>query len=233
MKKIFTLATCLFMGIMAGFADDDINKTFEFTYADGTVVENGATITAGDFETDPFTGQSMIKSGLYVHNTTDKRSYLAIEINVQSLPNGDVQLCFPSSCQNFPLGKSETQKGGKNAGTSSDLQTEWLNITSYGAARVSYRIVNYDYILVYDEDDPTKIDYINSYYEFSGYGPSVTVNYVYSDPSGINSVKTSADTKATYYTLSGAEVANPTKGVYVVKTLGADSKQQCKKVVLK
>lgn len=42
------------------------NDTFQFCYQDGTVIPSGSTITADQVEEDPFFGDKMILSGIYV-----------------------------------------------------------------------------------------------------------------------------------------------------------------------
>lgn len=217
MKKIFTLALGLIFAAAPCFAqeeEEEIIEDCQFVYADGTVVPNGSTVTVTKAEEDPFTGKAELKSGLYVKNTLDEASNLSVEINVQTLPNGTIQLCFPVNCMQYGRGVSETSKGALKPGTVNDLQTEWFP-EKYGTAKVTYTLKMYT-VLGTGGLVPT--------YQFDGVGPKVTVIYQYADPSGIADVKALTNGKAQYFDMQGREVANPTKGMYIVKTNGTSKK---------
>lgn len=220
MKKIFTLALGLLFATVPCLAqeEEEIDESCQFVYADGTPVANGATVTVKNYaEQDPFQGQTVMKSGLYVKNTSEDAVTLAVEINVEELPSGNVQLCFPTNCQNFGLGKNETSKGVVKAdGTLYDLQTEWF-ASSYGTAKVTYKLKTYVF---------TGMHGLTPSYDFNGDGPSVTVVYDYSENStlGIHDVKDGALNGTTeYFDLQGRRVAKPGKGLYVAKK-GGESK---------
>lgn len=219
MKKIFTLALGLLFATVPCLAqeDEELVNSVQFVYADGTPVANGATVTVNNYaEIDPFEGNALMKSGLYVKNTTEAPTTIAVEINVESLPNGNVQLCFPTNCQNFGLGKNETTKGvAKADGTLYDLQTEWI-AKGYGTAKVTYTLKHYTYLGQVG---------LTANYQFDGNGRSVTVIYQYDEHStlGIGEVKAASGAATEYYDLQGRRVSQPAKGLYVAKK-GGESK---------
>lgn len=211
MNKIFTLGLSLALAAAPCLAqEEEVNETFQFTYADGTVVPNGSTVTVKNYEGNPF-GKLEMKSGLYVKNTSDDAASLSIQMTIESLPNGNIQLCFPSACANYSeVGTFETQQGAKKAdGTQHDLQTEWFP-TSYGTAKATYTIRNYDY---------HQIGPVGGSYSFTGNGPTVTVIYEYSENSisGIHDVKGGTEAKAEYFDLQGRKADAPAHGLYLVK----------------
>lgn len=220
MKKFFTFSLALMLGMAAAQAQEATER-FKFVYADGTEVPNGSTIHVTNYHTmDPFTGSAVMASGLYVVNTTSEPQTLSVEINVKSLPNGEIQLCFPMNCQNYSLGKKETQKGVMKSGQTNDLQTEWM-ASAYGTSTVTYTLKNYNFVGTVGGVDQ---------YDLVGEGPTVTVVYEYSENSisGISDVKVGSEAKAGYYDLQGRKVSAPTKGLYIVN----DGKES-KKVILK
>lgn len=225
MKKILLMVACLISGFTTAFAQEDIIETFQFVKADGTVVENGSTIYVNKLETPAF-DPAFISSGLFVKNMTEEAGNLSIEINVEELSNGNVQLCFPVNCSQYQLGKRETNIGAKNGGEVSDLQTEWVPST-YGKAKATYKIINYDYLGQSEDPIPQPV------YQVAGDGPTVTVVYVYDDPAGINNATTNTTNTTSYYDLTGRYVAKPTKGLYVKKTTKSNGTVESSKVIIK
>lgn len=190
------------MGTMA-FADDDNDVVF--TYGEGgPVVEDGASLFIKGAEGNEIFGNIILHSGLYVENRSSSMVNLTIEVTVTKLPSGYLQLCFPSNCQNFPVGTTETTRGAMKAGAKCDLQSEWLKPSAYGEAEVTYRIKKYNYTSA-------------KAFSFAGYGRSVSTKYTYDSTStGIDGITAEAD-NAEYYDLSGRKVEQPTQGLYLKK----------------
>lgn len=231
MRKLYTLAVCLFASMSAAFAQD-VDETFQFVKADGTVVPNGSTVTVKDAEIteDLTTGAPRIelKSGLYVKNVSDAISYFKIAYSV-NVPNGTVQLCVGGSCSQYPAGTGlhpgDPLVGTKKAGEMEDLLTEWVP-EGDGTATVTYQIKRYEF---------AGMGSFGGVYEPApdGDGSKVTVIYQY-DSAGIDDLK--ADNKAvstTYYDLSGRLVDSPRKGLFVKKDKMANGSVKTTKVVLK
>lgn len=217
MKKVFTLAFTLFAATTM-FAQEEINKTFEFVNSNDEIVADGETITIKEAVDER--GIKMF-TGLFVKNMTDAVAHCRIECEIKEIPNGSFGVCMLGSCVPADkVGTIETQIGDIKAGAKSDLQSEW-EPTAYGKATVTYQIKVYDLG-------------INGNYifpEVNGYGPKVTVNFVYDETStGINDVTVpSSEKEVARYGLDGSRLAQPAKGINLVKT--ADGK--VRKVLVK
>lgn len=227
MKSTFLfLAMFLCATLSVNAQTTDIDHTFEFVDANGDIVANGSIINRTEVEENAF-GDKQISSGLYAKNTTDELKGVAVQLTIASLPSGSFQHCFPGSCQVTPSPKTGYSyiQGPltSTAGATESLQSEWLiDEGNYGTCTVTYQFLIYE------------IDPITWEYTFVAYGPSVTSNYTYTDPAGINA--NVADKKlnsVTYYDLSGREVSNPAGGVYVKKMAYADGTVNTSKVLLK
>lgn len=223
MKKLF-LSLALIAS--ASFAYADVDHTFEFVDAQGNIVADDSVINRTEIETTAF-GDLQISSGLYAKNTTEDVAGVAVQLTFASLPSGTFQHCFPGECVVTPSPKtnySYTQGPlASTAGKTESLQSEWLvSEGTYGTCTVTYQLKVY-------EADPLTFEW-NLYAD----GPSVTVNYIYSDPAGINT--NVADKKLnsiTYYDLFGRRVSEPVSGVYVKKMTYADGTVKTNKISLK
>ena len=91
-----------------------------------------------------------------------------------------------------------------------DLMTEWIpGEDVYGTASVVYQL----YLLEYSMG----LGKVN-YGDVIGYGPTITVNYIYPDPSGIREASsTTVNRVVERYNASGERISNPVKGVNILK----------------
>ncbi len=178
-----------------------------FVDKDGNEIGDGTTITVNTPTTDDF-GITIIPSGIYVKNTMSDDTGIHINYNIQTLENGSLQICFPMTCvSNNASGAFKTDNGMMTGNETRDLQTEWLPDT-YGKCTVNYQIELMKQTSVF----PPK-------YESIGMGPKITINYVYSDPAGINDIN--GDSKATImarYDTSGRRLTDACRGLNIVKT---------------
>ncbi|MGI6222303.1 MAG: hypothetical protein ACOYJG_01690 [Prevotella sp.] len=213
MKKIFTLAMVLVFGLGTGYAQDEeeIDTSLQFVDAEGTVVPDGSEITRTEVETDDF-GDMQISSGLFVKNTTEDLVGTSINGNLIAKPSGTFQCCFPASC--IPIenvGPFETSKGAIEADSILTLNTEWiLEEGKYGTTTASFQLL-------------VREAYLNKWNipvvgDVIGYGPTVTVNFVYSDPTGINgTTNVKINRVVERYNAAGARIYAPVKGVNILK----------------
>lgn len=122
MKKLFTLVVALMVSATI-FAND----TFQFCYKDGTVIPSGSTVVADQIEEDPFFGDKMLPSGIYVKNTSEDYANVNLTYTINSIPNGTLQVCFPENC--YTKDKPGTYDNGTGElapGEIRSMQTEWL-----------------------------------------------------------------------------------------------------------
>lgn len=216
MKKIFTFALCLLAGTIASMAQS--NVIFVDAAEGGNEVADGSVITVSELK------DGQISSGLYVTNTTSDVIYVAVEYDIQTLPNGSSQICFPMNCvSQDAAGTYETQSGTMKANETKSLQAEWMP-EAYGTSTVVYTIKYY-----------TRGGAFPNYtYTYSGDGPSVTVNYEYKDPSGVKATTISNDVSSTeYFDIAGRKVLNPSTGIYVKRTVSANGTVNTSKVTVK
>lgn len=216
MKKIYFILACLFAGVATSYAD--IDETVVFTIGSGgEALEDGYTLTVSDVTEDELLG-NYINSGLYVKNTDSSvNNYLAIQWEVESLPSGFVQLCFPMTCDyGRETGTYTTGIGIIRAGEERSLQSEWC-LDSYGTCTVTYTILLYN-----SSTDTTP----------SAQGPSVTVNFVYSADAAVNVVENNAEEVSTeYFDLSGRRVNAPQSGLVIKKSVLSDGTAKSEKVI--
>jgi len=195
MKKLFTL--CFFL-LTTGFMMAEDNATFLFIDKDGNVISDGATVTRNVLIEDDLLG-NFINSDINVKNVSAETVSVRIVCQIESLDNGDFQLCFPVNC----IRKSviETFITGSDKMTPSesrDLKCEWFPM-DYGICKATLTI-----------------EELNSFGGKIADGPSVTIVFNYQDPSGIQSVKTIA-TSAEHYNLAGQYIKAGLRGIHVVR----------------
>lgn len=235
MKKLF-----LSLGLIAiaSFAYADIDHSMEFVDAQGNTVADGSVINRTEIETDAFGVTTQISSGLYAKNMTSGVVNIGFTVVIENLPSGKFSHCFPGNCKTTPefpamatypilYQVDERKVGGSGtsikAGEQTSLQSEWyIEEGKYGTCVVNYQFHIYE------------VDLTTYEYKFKADGSRVTVNYIYTDPAGINA--NVADKKlnsVAYYDLSGRRVSAPKNGVYVKKMTYADGTVLTNKVSLK
>lgn len=119
------------------------SDTFQFVDKNGQAVASGATVIVSDLTEDPF-GAQYINSGLKVKNTSAEEASVRMVCEIQSIDNGDFQLCFPLNCMRKSApGTFTTESGSLNANEISNLQCEWFP-TAYGSckAKLSLEVLN-------------------------------------------------------------------------------------------
>lgn len=209
--KIRNILLIVAASLFATAASAQVDKTIEFVDAEGNVVPDGSTITVTDVETDPFTGEPyQIISGLYVRNNSSEEVGAKVEVNVSRLDNGSLPCCFPSLCSTITsVGTTETEPGTMEGSKSQDFQTEWV-FGGYGTCTATFRLKLMD--VEYNSwGIPTK-------FTDKADGPSVTVNFVYSDPTGIDKVGITETSEITgIYTIGGQKAEKLQKGINIVK----------------
>lgn len=216
MKKLFTLFFSILAGTTAMLAQSGV--VFVDAAEGGNEVADGSTITVSNYE------NGQISSGLYVSNTTSEGKYVSVGFEIKEPFTGGHQICFPMNCTNQSAsGPYETKQGAIKANETKDLQAEWIP-TTYGTCTVTYTIKYYT----------LGGSFPNYTYNYEGDGATVTVKYVYNDPSGVNSATASSQIRSVeYYDLAGQKVSKPKKGVFLKRTVYATGKATTRKVVLK
>lgn len=215
MKKIFTLCLAL-LGTVATFAqsnegDTETKGMYEFTDKDGNIVPDGSEITCNVVTKDAF-GSPQIESGLYVKKVTDKDLGVSMDVNITRMDGGMLQYCFPGNCRTMKSTGSDIQQYGDKMNNNS-LKTEWIP-DAYGEAVASFTLNAAE---LRDIKGPLGIK--QQQYVPIGECSTVTVRFVYADPTGINDIKDGSNiaSAVAYYTADGKQLSAPQKGLNIVK----------------
>ena len=196
MKKIFTLF--LFLLATAWAMAQDSN-TFQFVDKDGNVIADGTTVTVNTPVSDDF-GGTMMPSGLFVKNTSAENAGIRMAYQVESIDNGDFQLCFPVNCiRKMEAGSYRTESGKMNAGEIRDLQCEWFPV-EFGCCKAKLTIEIMDAMGAKTAD-----------------GPFVTIVFNYAAPAGIGHVDASNAPVCHRFNLQGQAIDQGCKGVCIVR----------------
>ncbi|MBR5688724.1 MAG: Omp28-related outer membrane protein [Prevotella sp.] len=172
MKKFLLLFWMTLTGILSGFGQS--TNAIVFVDANGTVLEDGATLTINTPTKDDF-GDDILLSGLSIKNVSDEAVSASIHVNIKSISNGKLQICFPTAC----ITKEEACTFVTNgvelaAGAVRDLQTEWVPAED-GTCLVTYQIE----LMKQTVEFPTE-------FESVGMGSTVTIKYVYGKGGEVN-----------------------------------------------
>ncbi len=183
MKKIFTLIAMAMMAIAA-------NAQVVLVDKDGKEYGNGESFTITP-EIDPEWGDVVFEAPS-IKNKGSQNVNVTLGVNITALPaNTAVQECFAVNCYFFgTVGSHNTNSVNVAAGKTQSTMTEWqcydpeIDDYAYGTCTIEFTI-----------------------YENGKKGNVVTVNYVYADPAGINTVSKKA-TVAKTFDVTGRQTTN-------------------------
>ena len=196
MKKLFTLFLFSLLSTLCAVAQD--SSTFQFVDKGGNTVANGTSLTVSELTEDEIMG-NFITTGLSVKNTSGSNASVRISYQIETLDNGQFQICFPSSCiTKTTTGSFETTKGEMAAGEVRDLQCEWFP-KAYGTCKATLAIEVLSAL-------GTKI----------ADGPAIQVTFAYADPSHVGNFITEA-TVSECYTLQGLPATSSHQGVTITR----------------
>lgn len=232
-KRTMAIISLLLSLTAAAVSAQTADNTFRFADANGNPVADGSTVNVTEMTDDPFGGSSFISTGLSVENTTGAEAYLSAEVSVKQLPNGSFQVCFPQECISNVNSSFTTGNGDVAAGGLLPLNSEWIPAGpgAYGTGTISFKLR----VMTRSGKFP------NYRYSFKAYGPEVTVNCIYADPTGINGTTCSDADAVNIYDITGKPVmlgvsgkAMPAlgKGIYIYETL-KDGKPYAKRKIVK
>lgn len=168
MKRIFTLLLFgLSLAVLPVMAQDDeeIEESYVFVDANGTVIPHGSTVVRDVIEHSS-EGEEMITSGIFVKNAMAPSTlFLRVHYEISRLDNGYYQLCFPISCN------SQNEEGYYMTGEGKvtdiqDIQSEWFPEAD-GTCEVVLSI-----------ETLTQKSAFPPRYVHSGTGPTITVQFV-------------------------------------------------------
>lgn len=212
--KIKTLLATAIMAVcsMNAMAQTDL-ETFQFVDKGGKVVADGSEITV--YEPETVSGSVQINSGLFVKNTTGKDQAVGLDLNITNMDNGQFSCCFPSNCRDiFSAGNFvDVNTPGLfliEEGEQQSLMSEWKP-AAYGKCQAVFQLKVYNVV----ERDIEGIKY-SDIGDFKAYGPKVTINFMYLDPTGVNGVVDNANAKVVNrYNAAGMRINSAVRGLNI------------------
>lgn len=212
--KIKTLLATAIMAVcsMNAMAQTDL-ETFQFVDKDGNVVADGSEITV--YEPETVNGSLQINSGLFVKNTTGKDQAVGLDLNITNMDNGQFSCCFPSNCRDiFSAGNFvDVNTPGLfliEEGEQQTLMSEWKP-AAYGKCQAVFQLKVYNVVEL--DIEGTKIPDVG---DFKAYGPKVTINFMYLDPTGVNGVVDNANAKVVNrYNAAGMRINSAVRGLNI------------------
>ena len=197
---------------MNAMAQTDL-ETFQFVDKDGNVVADGSEITV--YEPETVNGSVQINSGLFVKNTTGKDQAVGLDLNITNMDNGQFSCCFPSNCKDiFSAGNFvDVNTPGLfliEEGEQQTLMSEWKP-AAYGKCQAVFQLKVYNVVEL--DIEGTKIPDVG---DFKAYGPKVTINFMYLDPTGVNGVVDNANAKVVNrYNAAGMRINSAVRGLNI------------------
>ena len=175
-------------------------SSFEFVDSEGNIIPSGSTVVRDAATVSGF-GLVTVYSEISIRTTSSSPESCFLTCSVQQIPSGTFQICGAGSCVTVPGMLAQYPASGDTgrleftigAGATKDTESEWRagNEGDYGSFNVKYSIDG---------------------------GSEITVNFVYADPTGINSVQASTDKKVVgYYTIGGQRLDSQRKGINIIK----------------
>ena len=212
--KIKTLLAAAIMAVcgMNAMAQTDL-ETFQFVDKDGNVVADGSEITV--YEPETVNGSVQINSGLFVKNTTGKDQAVGLDLNITSMDNGQFSCCFPGNCKDiFSAGNFvDVNTPGLfliEEGEQQTLMSEWKP-AAYGKCQAVFQLKVYN--VVEQDIEGIKIPDVG---DFKAYGPKVTINFMYLDPTGVNGVVDNSNAKVVNrYNAAGMRINSAVRGLNI------------------
>lgn len=232
MKKLFTLCASLFVGFATMNA-----QTFAFVDANDNVIENGTRLTMNTVEFAEGWGDEMIPlEGVTVKNLSSASATFDIKFTVDAISAGRFQACCLGECK-APVSNvgDDVSYPGKSlaAGGNADLTlTEWYTGgvgTPIGTGDGGAPIFGEPVIGGITEGTCTVT------IEVMPAGSTtpeayITVDFVYGGEAGVSGVVAEKENPVVgYYTIGGAQLNAPQKGINIVKYADGTTK----KVILK
>ena len=206
MKRIFTLMVALF-ALTTGWAQETDN-TFQFTDMEGNPVADGAFITINTLNEE---GQMVVP--LMVKNISGEKAAVSMYETIDAMPNGTWQTCTFGNCMQLAA-TGYSPKNIQPADYHQDIQTEWIpEEGGYGTWTATLHIHVFNIVRKVQFGQMMEAPGDN----IIGYGPKVTVQFVYEDSSSISTAKNNNVADTQHYNLRGQQVSGSQKGLHIVR----------------
>ncbi len=207
MKRLFTFVLSLLALSVTGWAQD-IDQTFQFTDTLGNVVPDGTVITVNAINAE---GQMVIP--LKVKNVSDEKAAVSMFETIDTKPGGEWQTCAFGNCMTLSE-SGYSPKSVVDVTYDNLIETEWIpeagSFASWSAT-LQIHVFNITTKTVFGRVIEQAGD------EIIGYGPKVTVNFVYNAESANISSAEAPVRPLQYYSICGKRLDAPQKGLNIVK----------------
>lgn len=209
MKRIYTT---IFAAALAAVAFAQKDNTLKFVDENGKEVKDGSTVTVDKVEDDGF-GTLQIPTGLFVLNTSSEKQGVGLTFRISEIPNGSMSVCFPSQCLYYEaVGSYDNGTDLMEANQNKTLQTEWFPAEK-GTTTATFTISRYKV--------ETKVVLgvpMESVGEKIADCSTVTVKFVYNDPTAIKDVDSEASkTVVARYNANGQQLSSAQPGLNIVR----------------
>lgn len=212
MKRFFSLIAALVV-FCAFTTAQELDRTFIFIDEQGNEVADGSVLTVSTFTHNDETGTVELKVPLRVKNIAGVKSAVSMYEVIDAKPNGQWQTCAFGNCMAL-YGTGYSPKNVVNENYEADIMTEWItepgNYASWSAT-----------LQIHTFNIETKVTPWGAVQETAGgdiigYGPKVTVNFRYADPSAIEQPTTVSNDRS-YFSIGGQRTSALAKGLNIVK----------------
>lgn len=210
MRKIFTLLTVLCaLNATAWAQDDELDTSVIFVDRDGNEVPDGTVLTITTLNSE---GQMVVP--LVTKNVSGEKVAVSMYEVIDDKPNGGWQTCAFGNCMALNA-SGYSAKSIVAADYSGDIQTEWEpEAGAYASWTATLQVHLFN--VVKKEQWGQIVEQPGN--NIIGYGPKVTVNFIYADPAAINAPSTQVSGQAeAYYSLSGSRRSTPQHGISIVR----------------
>ena len=220
MKKIFTLMIVV-LATMTTYAQAT-DQSFVFTDLQGNTINDGAVINVKEVNAN---GQLVVP--LRVKNVSGEKRAASMYENLNDMPVGGTwQTCAFGNC--VPMSASGySSKSICAADFESGIETEWIPIEGQYASWSATLQIHVFNIVQETKFGQTR-EVAGS--EIIGYGPTVTVNFTYSDPAHVDGVETNQNRSFSHcYSVDGTEQPHVQKGVNILRLTDGSVRKMVKK----
>ena len=191
MKRFFTLIFALATLAANGWAQDDKIKTFQFIDEQGNIVPDGSVITINKVN-----DQLQMVVPLHIKNMTGEKAAVSMWEDISQKPSGEWQTCAFGNCMTLAE-SGYSAKSVLSGEYDQDIMTEWmLEEGKYGSWTATLEIRYFNITKNFFGMEQAGNNVV-------GYGPSVTINFVYADNADVNDVQRSTPTVQCVYDLQG------------------------------
>ena len=207
MKRVLFLAAALLfigMGAMAQSA----KSALQFVDENGNIIADGSVVELTKVTCDEDGADAHMKPNLFVKNVTTMNKVVALKFELSSMPNGYVQCCV-GSCKMLPSQGEISGTMEIEPGKFESIDSEWF--PEENASAVTW-IATITAGLCNKPEGGVA-------YEYAEDGPSIKVKFVYTPPTGIETVKdgNATVTEVERYNVQGQKISKPCKGINIIK----------------